>query len=126
MINYKSLTKRIAPLVLAGGLTALVTGCNNSNEPQAVESPSYTNEVLSLGTHFNYSHALYAGQKGEVEYIDSLPMQRDLPDYSKPVIIFKDSRGIIHLPSNSVFNVSKNKNFHFELELNKDSQTETQ
>ena len=127
MINYKSLINKIAPFVLATGLTALTTGCNNLDEPKTVESSSYTNELLCLAMdNGSYNKLLYVNQEGQVKWAYGLPMQRDLPDNSKPVVIFKDCERTVHIPSNSTFRVSKNENFHFELELNKDIQKETQ
>ena len=111
MINYKSLIKKIAPFVLAGGLAGLTMGCGNKlTEPQ-----NYTTEVLGLVPHNGYNRAFYTNQEGKVETIDGLPLRKDLPNYSKLTVTFKGSEGTIHIPSNSTYHISKNneEGMHF-------------
>jgi len=119
------LATALTTLLLGGGYIVSGTGCKNNSEPQRPQPQAYTNELLCLGiSNVGYSHALYTDQEGQVRGDHALPMQKDLPNNSKPIIIYEGGKGTIHIPSNSTFRVSKNKIFNFELELNRNNQTQ--
>mgnify|MGYP001579014610 FL=1 len=122
MTNYKSITKKITPLILAAGLAGLV-GCSEkfyNSTKDSTSTPTTTNELLNLALYQNgAANFIIATPEGKIEMKAQYEgrIRRDLANDSKPYVV----EDIVHIPSNSTFKIPINSRFAFELQLNNNS-----
>jgi hypothetical protein len=113
MAKYQYLKNKIAPLILAVGLASLPYGCASNSQssksqnsyPLTDNSPVTTNKISGLGVARDENDRSYLGyqnQAGETILTNGLPIQRDLPNNSAPIVVFKGLEGIVHISSNHI------------------------